>query len=211
MTNDEVSETVFYVISEENSEDLNKAVGSVIMTYDENTGTLTLEFSDNLTAIEAGKPYIVKWADGTSIVDPVFTNVTISDATANAETNYVDFVGTYSPVNIYTDEKTNLYLGAGNKLYYPTASGFKVNACRGYFQLKQGLTAGEPTNSQQPGVRAFVLNFDDDSNATGILTTNFTNSTNSDNEWYSLDGCRLNGKPTAKGIYINNGRKVVIK
>ena len=37
VTNDDVSETVFYVISEENSEDLNKAVGSVIMTYDENT------------------------------------------------------------------------------------------------------------------------------------------------------------------------------
>ena len=174
-------------------------------------GTLTMNFTEDLTGIEAAKPYIVKWADGTSIVDPVFTNVTISDVTANAETDYVDFVGTYSPVSIYTDEKTNLYLGADNKLYYPTASGFKVNACRGYFQLKQGLTAGEPTNSQQPGVRAFVLNFDDDSNATGILTTNFTNSTNSDNEWYSLDGCRLNGKPTAKGIYINNGRKVVIK
>ena len=82
-----------------------------------------------------------------------------------------------------------------------------MNAFRGYFQLKQGLTAG----NQSAGVRAFVLNFGDDSNATGILTTNFTNPTNSDNEWYSLDGCRLNGKPTSKGIYINNGRKVVIK
>ena len=140
-------------------------------------------------------------------VPPFRTGVTISNATANAETDYVDFVGTYSPVGIYTDDKTNLYLGADNTLYYPTASGFKVNACRGYFQLKQGLTAG----SQSAGARAFVLNFGDDSNATGILTTNFTNPTNSDNEWYSLDGCRLNGKPTAKGIYINNGRKVVIK
>ena len=37
VTNDDMSETVFYVISEENSEDLSKAVGSVIMTYDENT------------------------------------------------------------------------------------------------------------------------------------------------------------------------------
>ena len=174
-------------------------------------GTLTMNFTEDLTGIEAGKPYIVKWAEGTDIANPVFTGVTISNATANAETDYVDFVGTYSPVGIYTDDKTNLYLGADNTLYYPTASGFKVNACRGYFQLKQGLTAGEPTNSQQPGVRAFVLNFDDDSNATGILTTNFTNPTNSDNEWYSLDGCRLNGKPTAKGIYINNGHKVVIK
>lgn len=29
--------------------------------------------------------------------------------------------------------------------------------------------------------------------------------------WFTLDGQRLNGKPTAKGLYINNGRKVVIK
>ena len=29
--------------------------------------------------------------------------------------------------------------------------------------------------------------------------------------WYTLNGVRLNGKPTKKGLYINNGRKVVIK
>ena len=29
--------------------------------------------------------------------------------------------------------------------------------------------------------------------------------------WYSLDGRRLSGKPNAKGVYINNGKKVVIK
>ena len=34
-----------------------------------------------------------------------------------------------------------------------------------------------------------------------------------DNEagaWYTLDGRRLNGKPTTKGIYINNGKKIII-
>ena len=30
-------------------------------------------------------------------------------------------------------------------------------------------------------------------------------------EWYDLQGRKLDGKPTAKGIYVNNGRKVVIK
>ena len=30
-------------------------------------------------------------------------------------------------------------------------------------------------------------------------------------EWFTLDGRKLDGKPTAKGIYVNNGRKVVIK
>ena len=29
--------------------------------------------------------------------------------------------------------------------------------------------------------------------------------------WYSLDGRKLDGKPTRKGIYINGGRKVIIK
>ncbi len=30
--------------------------------------------------------------------------------------------------------------------------------------------------------------------------------------WFDLNGRRLNGKPTARGIYIdNNGRKVVFK
>ena len=29
--------------------------------------------------------------------------------------------------------------------------------------------------------------------------------------WYTLDGIRLSGKPSTKGIYINNGKKVAIK
>ena len=29
--------------------------------------------------------------------------------------------------------------------------------------------------------------------------------------WYTLDGTRLNGQPTRKGIYVNNGKKVIIK
>ncbi len=32
-----------------------------------------------------------------------------------------------------------------------------------------------------------------------------------DNSWYSLDGRKLSGKPTKKGLYINNGKKVVIR
>lgn len=30
-------------------------------------------------------------------------------------------------------------------------------------------------------------------------------------DWYSLDGRKLNGKPSAKGVYVVNGNKVVIK
>jgi len=185
-------------------------------------GTLTMTFSDDLTSIMAGKTYIVKWANGTDIENPVFNGIIISNVTANAETDYVDFVGTYSPVNIYTAEKTNLYLGAGNTLYYPTATDFTVNACRGYFKLK-GLTAGEPTNSNQTSVRAFKLNFFDeqsggaergDDEATGIEEIDNLTIHNSQFEagaWFTLDGRKLDGKPTRAGVYINNGKKVAIK
>ena len=65
--------------------------------------------------------------------------------------------------------------------------------------------------------RAFVLNIDDEE-TTGIRSlTPERNGAEAfpreglDGVWYTLDGRRLFAKPTQKGIYINNGRKVVIK
>ena len=29
--------------------------------------------------------------------------------------------------------------------------------------------------------------------------------------WYALDGRRLTSKPTRKGVYLHNGKKIVIK
>ena len=46
--------------------------------------------------------------------------------------------------------------------------------------------------------------------ATGISNVNINDNDNV-NLWYTLDGRRLNKKPTQKGVYIMNGRKVVIK
>ena len=170
-------------------------------------GTLTMNFS-NVTSIEAGKPYIVKWENSdTDISNPVFANVTISNTTDNASTTCVDFVGTYSPTVIYeSGDKHNLYLGGGSHIYYPDTEGFKVNACRGYFQLKNGLIAGNIS----AGVKAFVLDFgDENSEATGIRPT--PNPSLNGGEWYDLSGRRLSGKPAQEGIYIHNGNKIVIK
>ena len=46
---------------------------------------------------------------------------------------------------------------------------------------------------------------------TGIDSLDLTDSTAQTGIWYSLSGLRLNGKPSAPGIYINNGKKIVIK
>ena len=187
-------------------------------------GTLTLNFTPasgegSVTSITAGTPYIIKWTSGGNIVNPTFNGVTISSTAAATETStstYVDFVGTYSPALIYESrDKHNLYLGTGNDIYYPTRPDFTMKSCRAYFKLKNGLKAGTPSAT----VRAFVLNFGD-GDASGIITTDFTNYTNNTDTWYTIDGRKLDGKPTQRGIYIrstsnmhgkSNGQKVVIK
>ena len=197
--------------------------------FDATNGTLNLDFLPAKT-VEPGVAYIVKWPipdgmtaeefaaayadnpDAYEIHNPVFTGVTVTtdtpaDHATTSQDGYLAFVGTYSPEPIYASPATNLYLGGGNTLYYPTATDFKVNACRGWFQLKNGLTAGEPNNPNS--VRSFNLSFGDEQ--TGIMATDYTDLTDKAGAWFDLNGRRLSGKPTRKGLYIHNGRKVVIK
>ena len=47
--------------------------------------------------------------------------------------------------------------------------------------------------------------------AIGTIDTKTGEMTFDSEAWYTLDGVRLSGKPSTKGIYINNGRKIVIK
>ena len=47
---------------------------------------------------------------------------------------------------------------------------------------------------------------------TGIIEINENQNTKPiDENWYSLDGRKLSGKPVLKGLYINKGRKIVVK
>ena len=170
------------------------------------TGVLTLNF-DNVTSgntIAAGTPFIVKWT-GTDVSNPVFSGVTIANATAGSVLSTdknVRFLGTYNPTVIYSATHDNLFLGDANTLYWPDTEGYTLGACRAYFHVD--------INGDANAVRQFVLNFGD-SETTGILsTTNLTNYTNSD-AWYDLSGRRLSSKPSAKGLYIHGGNKVVIK
>ena len=67
---------------------------------------------------------------------------------------------------------------------------------------------------QTAGVRAFVLNFGEEGETTGIVSIEngkWIIDNGAGAGWYDLSGRKLQGKPTAKGLYINNGKKVVIK
>ena len=178
--------------------------------FDSEKGTLTLNFTD-ASSIQAGKPYIVRWEKPNGydsnpsdfdIIDPTFTNVAISKTAPTPSTSYdkkVSFIGTFSPVLLQKNTTSNLYIGADNNLYYPNVDNYYVNAFRAYFHVDLGTST----------VRSYNLSFGDEE--TGIATTDFTDYTDKTDSWYTLDGRRLNGKPTAKGLYIHGGKTVVMK
>lgn len=59
------------------------------------------------------------------------------------------------------------------------------------------------------GARIFVEEADGSTTAINAITGEAI--TNAAEGWYTIGGVKLNGEPTEKGIYINNGVKVVIK
>ena len=177
------------------------------------TGVLTLYFDDvDEGTITAGTPFIVKWTTGDNVSNPVFSGVTVSSTTAGSVTSTdgnVRFQGTYSPTAIYSDAHDNLYLGAENTLYWPSTEGYTVGAFRAYFHID--LNGGA-------GVRQFVLNFGDNSEQTAIknVQCSMFNVQSADDAWYDLSGRKIvNGKLSngklPKGVYIQNGKKIIIK
>lgn len=187
--------------------------------FDAETGVLTLSFEnchteDEGTSIIAGQPYLIKWArpadyeDNESnydISDPKFTNVRISVTEPigdNAGSDFITFIGTFNGMSFNAENRNILFLGDGNTLYFPQ-NGASIGACHAYFRLN-GISAGDP----QSGIKAFNLNFGDET--TTSINHSRTTINNEDGSWFTLDGRKVNS-PTQRGIYINNGRKVVIK
>ena len=164
--------------------------------FNSTTGELTLNFG-NASSIEAGKPYLVE-VDA-NVVNPVFEGVTVSNTMATTETSAVDFVPVMNPTNLTGGDKSVLFVSGGNKLTYPSGDG-NINGFRAYFQLKGEARALAP--------RAFHMSFDDD--ATGI-TIVLSDEPTTDSGTYTLDGRRIEGQPTQKGVYIVNGKKTIIK
>ena len=178
-------------------------------------GTLTLNFSDGLDAMEAGKPYIVKWASGANLKNPEFTGVQLADATPEIVFDHIGmtFKGVYSPFAFEALDKSKLYMGSANTLYYPKKA-MTIKAFRAFFDLGSNLMAAEPSaNAGAKEITNFVLNFGD---GTTSLTPNPSPNREGSNDWYLLDGRKVvngtsvNGK-LPKGIYVVEGKKVVIK
>ena len=138
------------------------------------------------------------------------------------------FKGTYTRLTYGTAPMTGHVYGFASKdktvggvdvkagEFVKATDGAAVPPMRCYLTYKNGdefagaraVTRGIEENLPQSITVKFVSST---GNTTAIATLNTqTGEITTDDAWYTLSGTRLPGKPSQRGIYINNGRKVVL-
>ena len=111
-------------------------------------------------------------------------------------------VGVVEDTQVMSDANNNLYAFSKSKgqfLKIKQAPGNKMPYFSAYLKLD--------SNNQAKG---FSFRFDDDDpSTTGIENIGIAEETNDSAPYYNLNGMRVNNP--AKGVYIHNGKKVIIK
>lgn len=170
--------------------------GTLVYTFGSMNGNV-MNFAA-ATTIEAGKPYIVKPTK--EVVDPTFTGVNIvaSDPVKLGADGFF-MQGTYGAKTDLLDDGTNLFLGEGNKFYKPAKGSTKMKGMRAFFIVPQG------TN-----LAALRANIDGATTAIDELTTVVEQPT--DNRIYNLQGQFVGTSfEGLHGVYVQNGKKVLVK
>lgn len=173
-------------------------------TGDDVTG-LTVNFvaTDLTEGFYGNYPYLVKTSKDitefivTSTIDPDEEGAVVEyDNGKSGKQRKVlgSLIGTYHAGDAIPNN--GLFL-SGNKFWY-SAGATKIKAFRAYFMLNEVLSG-----VAEAKVRFMV---DEDAAAIEGITPDMENGI-----WYTLDGRQLNGKPTEKGVYIVDGKKVLIK
>lgn len=154
--------------------------------------------SEKLTIVPKGMPMLV--------YNPTVEDMTVVllPSTEEGKTDYdsTHFYGTVEEIS-FTAEETeafNYYVCNGLEFIKVEGAGI-LPANRAYLKLSK-------SDSQQAS--HLYIDFDD-GNITGISTSLVDSEDVNREKWYDLNGRLLQGKPTQKGLYIKNGRKVVVK
>lgn len=170
--------------------------GTLVYTFGSMNGNV-MNFKAS-TTIEAGKPYIVKPTK--EVVDPTFTGVNIveNDPVKSGENGFF-MQGTYGAKTDLLDDGTNLFLGEGNKFYKPVKGSTKMKGMRAFFIVPQG------TN-----LAALRANIDGATTAIDEFATVVEQPT--DNRIYNLQGQFVGTSfEGLHGVYVQNGKKVLVK
>lgn len=172
---------------------------------------LTLVFDNAPATILAGTPFIIKWNNtGVHLSNVQFNNVEINKTAPTPVTfsTVCQFVGTYSPFSI--GDTSNGYDGDINEIILLSSDntlGYSKNprtlrSCRAHFMI--------PTSAGIRAMMDFDIDFDDEE-VTAIANLKSQISSLKPESWFTLQGVKLEGKPTERGIYLHNGRKEAVR
>ena len=174
------------------------SVDGELRTYSTQNGN-TMVFAE-ANSIEAGKPYLMK--PNANIENPVYSHVTLTaQAAQSIEHGGYGFVAIYSPKDLATDQ-TEFFIKSDGRLYYPeSGSVAQLKGLRAYFKAPVGHAPllsidGEMTGISEKGI---VISEKGMVNSEKFATAPI----------YNLNGQHVT-HPT-KGLYIVNGKKVIIK
>lgn len=103
--------------------------------------------------------------------------------------------------------QTTKVLTLGREKNNPDLVGFFIYNGTTLSQYKAYLTYDYGTPTSGSNVKGFYISGFDE--LTGVQTLEIENT--EPGNWYSLQGVRLNARPTQRGIYLNNGKKVLVK
>lgn len=179
--------------------------GTQLRTYEGNCNNNIVYFA-TVDNIEAGKPYIMK-PGNTVVQNPTFEGVSMvatgldknGNPQAVGDASTVQMKGIYNKILLNTDKK-ELFLGDNDLFYYPIddIDARTIGGLRAYFIVPQGTD-----------IKKLRANLD--GTPTSLDTIFDTEESNA--PVYNLQGqCVGNSLRALKsGIYIQNGKKVVVK
>lgn len=179
--------------------------GTQLRTYEGNCNNNIVYFA-TVDNIEAGKPYIMKPSNAV-VKNPTFEEVSMvatgldenGNPQAVGDASTVQMKGIYNQILLKTD-KTELFLGDNDLFYYPIddIDARTIGGLRAYFIVPQGTD-----------IKKLRANLD--GTPTSLDTIFDTEESNA--PVYNLQGqCVGNSLRALKsGIYIQNGKKVVVK
>ena len=169
-------------------------------TYDSANGTIGMVAIDG--AVPANTGVVLR---GTP--DETYTLTGTNSDAATIEDNALVAVVEATHVNQTDGDYTNFMMSGGKfvKIAASDDPDVKMPANRAYLQI---LTSALPTGTS---ARSITLSWDNE--ATGIIPMDDGRRNMEDvkGALYDLQGRRINGRPTTKGLYIVNGKLVVIK
>lgn len=158
----------------------------------------------------ANKPYVYKPRKVVENYEFTTNSATLKakkeDSRLHVETaeNEYDFYGTYDVKSPTLDDPFYYVNINGDLSWGNDGSKVKVGAFRWIIRVKP-----KELDEDDYYVRGIVFSEEDGNEATGI--NSIDNAQLAIDNYYDMNGRKLDKKPTQKGVYINNGRKIIIK